>query len=157
MTKEELENATGKELIEQRNYCGIDGYYSYYLDDVNAEMLKRFNRLTEITDDKNKLLDVISNYEVKVADLEQKNADLKEEIDNIAFARGELERENKSLENIKNIYIGDLLEAKEIIKDYMIVATSDHTTVCSVPEENRCINVLKLNEQVKQFIKDSDV
>ena len=115
MTKEELENATGKELIEQRNYCGIDGYYSYYLDDVNAEMLKRFNRLTELTDDKNKLLDVISNYEVKVADLEQKNADLKEEIDEIVFARGELEQENESLENIKNIYIGDLLKAKELL------------------------------------------
>ena len=48
MTKEELGNATGKDLIEQRDYCGIDSYYSDYLDDVNAEMLKRFNRLTEL-------------------------------------------------------------------------------------------------------------
>ena len=48
MTKEQLEKATGQELIEQRNYCGVDGYYGDYLDDVNAEMLKRFNRLAEL-------------------------------------------------------------------------------------------------------------
>ena len=48
MTKEELEKATGQELIEQRDYCGVDGYYGDYLDDVNAEMLKRFNRLAEL-------------------------------------------------------------------------------------------------------------
>jgi hypothetical protein len=48
MTKEELEKATGQELIEQRNYCGVDGYYGDYLDNVNAEMLKRFNRLAEL-------------------------------------------------------------------------------------------------------------
>ena len=48
MTKEELEKATGQELIEARNYCGVDGYYGVYLDNVNAEMLKRFNRLVEL-------------------------------------------------------------------------------------------------------------
>ena len=48
MTKEELEKATGQELIEQRDYCGVDGYYGDYLNDVNAEMLKRFNRLAEL-------------------------------------------------------------------------------------------------------------
>ena len=48
MTKEELEKATGQELIEERNYCGVDGYYGDYLDNVNAEMLKRFNRLAEL-------------------------------------------------------------------------------------------------------------
>ena len=48
MTEEELEKATGQELIDERNYCGVDGYYGDYLDDVNAEMLKRFNRLAEL-------------------------------------------------------------------------------------------------------------
>jgi len=48
MTKEELKKATGQELIEQRDYCGVDGYYGDYLDNVNAEMLKRFNRLAEL-------------------------------------------------------------------------------------------------------------
>lgn len=48
MTKEELEEATGQELIDARNYCGVDGYYRDYLENVNAEMLKRFNRLAEL-------------------------------------------------------------------------------------------------------------
>ena len=48
MTKEELEKATGQELIDERNYCGVDGYYGDYLENVNAEMLKRFNRLAEL-------------------------------------------------------------------------------------------------------------
>lgn len=45
-----------------------------------------------------------------------------------------------------------LIKAKEIIKDYMIVATN--ITVCSVPEENRCIDVLELNKQAKQFLSE---
>ena len=48
MTKAELEKATGQELIDERDYCGVDGYYGDYLDNVNAEMLKRFNRLAEL-------------------------------------------------------------------------------------------------------------
>ena len=48
MTVEELEKATGKELIEERDYCGVDGYRGNYLDEVNAEMLKRFNRFAEL-------------------------------------------------------------------------------------------------------------
>lgn len=48
MTKEELEKATGQELIDERNYCGVDGYYGDYLDNVNTEILKRLNRLAEL-------------------------------------------------------------------------------------------------------------
>lgn len=48
----------------------------------------------------------------------------------------------------------ELCEAKEIIKEYMIITISGHTTVCSVPEENRCIDVLKLNEKAEQFLKE---
>ena len=48
MTKEELEKATGQELIDERDYCGVDGYRNDLLKNVNAEMLKRFNRLTEL-------------------------------------------------------------------------------------------------------------
>ena len=124
MTKEELEKATGQELIDERDYCGVDGYYGDYLDNVNAEMHKRFNRLAELEEqiadikancdlaiegrdikikeleleltvekdqhqeeinlhlhakeyiksleeENNKLLDVINNQDVKIADLEQ--------------------------------------------------------------------------------------
>ena len=59
MTKEELKKATGQELIEQRDYCGVDGYYGDYLDDVNAEMLKRFNRLAELEAQIEKLIDFV--------------------------------------------------------------------------------------------------
>ena len=45
-----------------------------------------------------------------------------------------------------------LTKAKEIIKDYMTIAKGSHTTVCGVPEENRTINVLKLNEEAEQFL-----
>ena len=45
-----------------------------------------------------------------------------------------------------------LTKAKEIIKDYMTIVKGAHTTVCSVSEENRTINVLKLNEEAEQFL-----
>ena len=62
MTKEELEKATGQELIDARNYCGVDGYYGDYLENVNAEMLKRFNRLAELERENVKLQGLVSQY-----------------------------------------------------------------------------------------------
>lgn len=50
--------------------------------------------------------------------------------------------------------VEQLTKAKEIIKDYMIIVKGGNITACSVPEENRCINVLKLNEQAKQFLSE---
>lgn len=43
-------------------------------------------------------------------------------------------------------------KAKEIIKDYMTIVKGAHITVCGVSEENRTINVLKLNEEAEQFL-----
>ena len=90
-------------------------------------------------------LKVLRKYELNVAKveiekLEKENAELKKR-------NGELAGQKASLER----WFG---EAKAIIKDYMIIATADHCEVCSVPEENRCINVLKLNEQAEQFLKE---
>jgi len=75
MTKEELEKATGQELIDARNYCGVDGYYGDYLDNVNAEMLKRFNCLAklekenaELKDDNKVMADNYSKMEQKFYD-----------------------------------------------------------------------------------------
>ena len=45
-----------------------------------------------------------------------------------------------------------LTKAKEIIKDYMTIVKGAHTTVCGVPEENRTINVLKLNKEAEEFL-----
>ena len=80
----------------------------------------------------------------------------------------ELEKENAELKSITDFQTSSnmdryfqlkrskeqLTKAKDIIRDYKIVLEGDHTTVCSVPEENRCINVLKLNEQAEQFLKE---
>lgn len=49
-----------------------------------------------------------------------------------------------------------LTKAKEIIKDYMIIAKGAHITVCGVPEENRTIHVLKLNEEAERFIREEE-
>ena len=51
-------------------------------------------------------------------------------------------------------YVDQLTKAKEIIKDYMTIAKGNHTAVCGVSEENRTINVLKLNEEADQFISE---
>lgn len=74
MTKEELEKATGQELIDERNYCGVDGYYGDYLDDVNAEMLKRFNRLAELEKR-------CANYEMTISKMEKGTCDICKEIE----------------------------------------------------------------------------
>ena len=52
--------------------------------------------------------------------------------------------------------IVQLTKAKEIIKDYLTIAKGAHTAVCGVSEENRIINVLKLNKEAEQFLKESN-
>ena len=61
------------------------------------------------------------------------------------MAKEELENENVEMKK-------QLTKAKEIIKDYMTIVQGSHTTVCGVPEENRTIYVLKLNEEAEQFL-----
>ena len=70
MTKEELEKATGQELIDERNYCGVDGYYGDYLENVNAEMLKRFNRLAELEDKLANADYQLEGRDIKIKELE---------------------------------------------------------------------------------------
>lgn len=74
--------------------------------------------------------------------LAKENAELKERAD------------KADLDSV--LFFNQLCKAKAIIKDYKIVAMADHCEVCSVPEENRCINVLKLNEQAEQFLKETE-
>lgn len=61
----------------------------------------------------------------------------------------ELKKELNSMMVSKN---QQLTKAKQIIKDYMIIAKGSHTTLCGVPEENRTIYVLKLNEKAEEFL-----
>ena len=80
----------------------------------------------------------IMEMRANIAKLEKENAELKEKVsyleDNLRVARKELTK------------------AKEIIKDYMIIVKGAHTTVCGVSEENRTINILKLNKEADQFL-----
>lgn len=64
-----------------------------------------------------------------------------ENLDKAFKAIAELEKENPKL-----------TKAKEIIKDYLTIAKGSHTTLCGVPEENRTIHVLKLNEKAEEFL-----
>ena len=105
----------------------------------------------------------------------KQNAELKEKVsyleDNLRVARKD--RKNLQLEVGKGLkefikdcpysalkfyvneyYAEQLTKAKEIIKDYMTIAKGSHTTVCGVPEENRTIYVLKLNEKAEQLIRE---
>ena len=45
---------------------------------------------------------------------------------------------------------------KEIIKDYLTIVKGAHITVCGVPEENRTIYVLKLNEEAEHFLRENE-
>lgn len=107
----------------------------------------------------------------------KENAELKEKVsyleDNLRVARKD--RKNLQLKVGKGLkefikdcpysalklyangyYVEQLTKAKEIIKDYMTIVKGSHTTVCGVPEENRTIYVLKLNEEAEQFLKESE-
>ena len=96
-----------------------------------------------------------------IVELEKENAELKEKL-NIRSCQN-CKHNNKSCpndgscvhyskwEDFKNL---ELTKAKEIIKDYLTIAKSAHITVCGVPEENRTIDVLKLNEEAERFISE---
>ena len=83
----------------------------------------------------------------KNAELEKENAELKQ------YAKALEETDNINILHCMKVN-GKLYKAKEIIKDYMTIVKGAHTTVCGVPEENRTIYVLQLNEEAEQFLKE---
>ena len=113
----------------------------------------------------------------KYKSYKDENAELKEKVsyleDNLRVARKD--RKNLQLKVGKGLkefikdypysalkfyangyYAEQLTKAKEIIKDYMTIAKGSHSTVCGVPEENRTIYVLQLNEEAEQFISEEE-
>jgi hypothetical protein len=110
---------------------------------------------------KKDLLNTIKIFLVKkIQDAEKKlkGRQKLEHIAEIEKENAELKKRNKAVETTLELNSkfmkSKLTEAKEIIKDYLIIVKGGHITVCSVPEKNCCINVLKLNEQAKQFLRD---
>ena len=131
MTVEELEKATGKELIEERDYCGVDGYRGNYLDEVNAEMLKRFNRFAE---------------------LEKENAELREKLEVSEKLRdywksSSFDWRHKCTRR-KSFKVAvkaqkQLTKAKELIKEMLSI----------LPKENIEV-IYEITEEAEQFIKE---
>ena len=87
--------------------------------------------------------------EKRIAELEKENAQLKSKNcwKTCEYAEPKSQWISQHIQDV-----GQLTKAKEIIKDYMTIAKGAHTTVCGVPEENRTINVLKLNKEADQFL-----
>ena len=94
-----------------------------------------------------------------IKELEKENAKLKEKL-NIRSCQN-CRKYNRTCPNDgscknyskwKGYKNPQLTKAKEIIKDYLTIVKGAHTTVCGVPEENRTIYVLQLNEEAEQFI-----
>ena len=77
-----------------------------------------------------------------ITELEKENAELKQ------YAKALEETDNTHYMKVN----GKLYKAKEIIKDYITIVKGAHTTLCGVPEENRTIYVLQLNEEAEQFL-----
>ena len=82
-----------------------------------------------------------------IKELEKENAELKEQCSILADSNVC----SSTCSEIKK----QLTKAKEIIKDYMTIVKGAHTTVCGVSEENRTIDVLKLNKEAEQFLKEA--
>ena len=105
----------------------------------------------------------IMEMRTNVAKLEKEKAKLQEKL-NIRSCQN-CKHNNKSCPNDGSCvnyskwesYINpELTKAKEIIKEYLTIVKGSHTTVCGVPEENRTIYVLKLNEEAEEFLNSEE-
>lgn len=85
--------------------------------------------------------------------LRKENAELKHTTSTLRQEKDNSNAHAKAMEIVAKTRTDQLTKAKDIIEDYMIIVKGGNITVCSVPEENRCINVSKLNEQAEQFLK----
>ena len=153
MTKEELEKATGQELIDARNYCGVDGYYGDYLENVNAEMLKRFNRLAELEEKLkhaeenciNKTCVVLKDKEdcvAKLLELEKENAELKGLVNQYKASKCS----GISLANRNMIMSDQLVKAKEIIKEFVEWANWQGNS--------KCPSFKSIQDKAEQFLNE---
>jgi hypothetical protein len=84
----------------------------------NTELRERNQKLLESCDETQELLDKQIEATYKLV---EENAELK--------------KENESLTNVKNIYIGDLLKAKEILKKFLDAKSIEETCVAESEAE----------------------
>lgn len=126
MTDKECEIETSKAIMEMRNL------------------------IEELEKEKCELLVIVQGKDKVIQELEKENAELK------AFKQDciKLTEDNVVMAKQRGETVIQLTKAKEIIKNYLTIIKGSHTTVCGVPEENRTIHVLKLNEEAEQFVKE---
>lgn len=116
----------------------------------NKCLAQKIEFIKELEKEKCELLGIIQGKDKVIQELEKENAELK------AFKQDciKLTEDNVVMAKQRGETAIQLTKAKEIIKDYMTIIKGSHTTVCGVPEENRTIYVLKLNEEAEQFLKE---
>ncbi len=132
MTKEELEREYyGHRPTEPYSEDDSPNDWANIVQYAEENLDKAFKAIAELEKGKCELLGIIQGKDKVIQELEKENAELKEQVEN-----------------------PKLNKAKEIIKDYLTIVKGSHTTLCGVPEENRTINVLQLNEEAEQFIKE---
>ncbi len=84
MTKEKLEKEAREYLAEHSEYSEVFEETFVAVDTLTAMVdfaEPREKRIEELKEENNKLLDVINNQDVKIADLEEKNAVLERRIE----------------------------------------------------------------------------
>ena len=156
MTDEEMVKKYRKSLRQM-----TDSLYHKQLEKIKLESMSTTD-LVDMLRERDKRIEELEKHNEEIIALIHAERERQEKCDDVHLRKiADLEKENAEMKetvikmnNVITETFNNLTEAKAIIKDYMIIAKADHCEVCSVPEENRCINVLKLNEQVEQFLKE---
>ena len=162
MTKEELEREYyGRRPTEPYSEDDSPNDWANIVQYAEENLDKAFKAIAELEKEKCELLGIIQGKDKVIQELEKENAELKEQVENRNCSNCRRSKagcpNDGSCHNFSlwQPFINpQLTKAKEIIKDYLTIVKGSHTTVCGVPEENRTIYVLKLNEEAEQFIKE---
>ena len=143
MTKEELEKENANLKALRKYELNVAKLEIEKLEQRNAELIALINAERERQE---KCDDV---HLRKIAELEKENAQLKSKNcwKTCEYAEPKSQWISQHIQDVVQ-----LTKAKEIIKDYITIVKGAHTAVCGVSEENRTINVLKLNEEAEQFL-----
>jgi DNA repair exonuclease SbcCD ATPase subunit len=98
------------------------------VEELKDEIATRNGKLAILISENERLKGIVLGNEEEISDLEKSCNETQELLDKqieatykLVEENAELEKENESLTNIKNIYIRDLLKAKEIIRDFLSV------------------------------------
>lgn len=106
--------------------------------------------IKSLEEEHNKLLDVINNQDIKIADLESKNAELKEANQTLATMNNdmwvELEKKRAESQGITN-RLHQLTKAKEIISEFMKYEINEYDGSLEIHFE-------ELKKQAEQFLKE---